>query len=37
VWASTSRTANPSNLDTLINEVADATAKEMVRQGFLAP
>jgi hypothetical protein len=37
VWASTSRTTNPKNLDALVNEVADATAKEMVRQGFLAP
>ncbi len=37
LWASTSRTANPSNIDTLVNEVADATAKEMKKQGFLAP
>jgi hypothetical protein len=37
VWASTSRTTNPRNIDTLVKEVADATAKEMVRQGFLAP
>ncbi len=36
LWASTSRTANPKNLDTLINEVADATAKEMAKQGLLA-
>ncbi len=36
IWASTSRTANPSNIDTLVNEVADATAKEMKKQGFLA-
>lgn len=36
VWASTSRTSNPRDLDTLINEVADATAKEMVRQGLLS-
>ena len=37
LWASTSRTTNPSNLDSLLNEVADATAKEMKKQGFLAP
>jgi hypothetical protein len=37
LWASTSRTTNPSNLDGLLNEVADATAKEMKKQGFLAP
>jgi hypothetical protein len=36
LWASTSRTANPKNLNTLINEVADATAKEMAKQGLLA-
>lgn len=35
LWASTSRTTNPDNLTSLINEVADATAKEMARQGFL--
>ena len=37
LWASTSRTANPKNLDTLIKEVADATAKEMAKEGLLAP
>jgi hypothetical protein len=37
LWASTSRTANPSNIDSLVNEVAEATAKEMKKQGFLAP
>jgi hypothetical protein len=36
LWASTSRTTNPQNLDTLINEVASATAKEMVDEGVLA-
>jgi len=36
LWASTSRTTNPGNLDKLINEVADATAKEMAKQGLLA-
>ena len=37
LWASTSRTTNPANLDALLNEVADATAKEMKKQGFLSP
>jgi hypothetical protein len=37
LWASTSKTTNPGDLDTLLNEVADATAKEMKKQGFLAP
>ncbi len=37
LWASTSRTTNPGNLDALLNEVADATAKEMKKQGFLTP
>jgi hypothetical protein len=37
LWASTSRTTNPQNLDTLVKEVADATAKEMAQQGLLAP
>jgi hypothetical protein len=36
LWASTSRTANPKNLDTLVKEVADATAQEMAKQGLLA-
>src|SRR5450432_553154 len=36
LWASTSRTTNPGNLDGLLSEVADATAKEMKKQGFLA-
>jgi len=36
LWASTSRTTNPGNLDALINEVADATVKEMASQGLLA-
>ena len=35
LWASTSRTTNPNNLTSLINEVAGATAQEMARQGFL--
>jgi hypothetical protein len=37
LWASTSRTTDPRNLDALVNDVAQATAKEMVRQGLLAP
>lgn len=37
LWASTSRTSNPANLDTLVREVAQATAKEMQKQGFLVP
>ncbi len=36
LWASTSRTTNPTNLDKLVTEVADATAKEMAKQGVLA-
>jgi hypothetical protein len=36
LWASTSRTTNPRDLDSLVKEVAAATAKEMVRQGLLA-
>jgi hypothetical protein len=27
---------NPKDLDSLVNEVADATAKEMVKQGLLS-
>jgi hypothetical protein len=37
LWASTSRTTNPQNVDGLVKEVADATAKEMAKQGLLAP
>ena len=36
LWSSTSRTTNPKDIEKLVNEVADATAKEMVKQGFLA-
>jgi hypothetical protein len=36
LWASTSRTTNPENLDTLVKEISDATANEMVKQGLLA-
>jgi hypothetical protein len=37
LWASTSRTTNPKDLGSLVNEVADATAREMVKQGLLLP
>jgi hypothetical protein len=36
LWASTSRTTNPADLNSLINDVAHATAAEMAKQGFLA-
>jgi hypothetical protein len=36
LWSSTSRTTNPKDIENLVNEVADATAKEMVKQGLLA-
>ena len=36
LWSSTSRTTNPKDLGSLVNQVADATAKEMVKQGLLA-
>jgi len=36
LWASTSRTTNPAGLNALVREVADATARAMVREGFLA-
>jgi hypothetical protein len=36
MWSSTSRTTNPKDLDSLVNEVAYANAKEMVKQGLLA-
>jgi hypothetical protein len=35
IWSSTSRTTNFKDLGALVNEVADATAKEMVKQGLL--
>ena len=37
LFASTSRTTNPRDINSLVNEVADATAREMVRQGILKP
>jgi hypothetical protein len=36
LWSGTSRTVNPKNIDDLVNQVANATAKEMVKQGLLA-
>ncbi len=37
LWAGTSRTTDPGKISTLIDEVADAAAKEMTRQGVLKP
>lgn len=36
LWAGTSRTTNPGNLDSFVKEVAAAAAKEMQKQGLLA-
>jgi len=36
LWASTSRTTNPGNLNALVREVAAATGRAMQREGFLA-
>jgi hypothetical protein len=36
LWSSMSRTTNPKDIENLVNEVAYATAKEMVKQGLLA-
>ena len=36
LWASTSRTTNPNNINALVAEVSDVTAQEMVKQGLLA-
>lgn len=36
LWASTSRTVNPRDIYRLVKEVADATSREMARQGFIA-
>jgi len=35
LWASSSHTTNPRNLDALVSEVAGATAKEMEKQGLI--
>ena len=37
LWAGTSRTTNPGNLDAFVQEVAAAAAKEMQKQGLLPP
>lgn len=37
VWAGTSRTTDPSAVTRLVEEVADAAAKEMKKQGVLPP
>jgi hypothetical protein len=36
LWASSSRTTNPSDVSALASEVAAATAREMVSQGLVA-
>jgi hypothetical protein len=36
LWASTSRTTNPTDMNALVGEVAEETAKQMQSQGFLA-
>jgi len=36
LWAGTSRTSNPQDVQSLINEVADAVAGQMSRQGLIA-
>jgi hypothetical protein len=36
LWASTSRTTNPAGLEGLASEVAEANARAMVSEGFLA-
>jgi hypothetical protein len=36
LWASTSRTSNPDNLSDLVDEVADAVAREAAKQGLIA-
>jgi hypothetical protein len=36
LWSSTSRTTNPQDIAQLVNEVANATTKEMHKQGLLA-
>lgn len=37
LWAGTSRTSDPTNVQRLVSEIADAAAKQMVKQGVLAP
>lgn len=36
LWAGTSRTSNPEGLSSLVDEVADAVANEVVKQGLIA-
>ncbi len=36
LWAGTSRTSNPAGVQSLITEVADAVASQMVKQGLIA-
>ena len=36
LWAGTSRTSNPAGLSSLVDEVADAVAREVVKQGLIA-
>ena len=36
LWSSTSRTTNPQDIAHLVNEVANASAKEMIKQELLA-
>ncbi|HWM67181.1 MAG TPA: hypothetical protein VNO35_11410 [Steroidobacteraceae bacterium] len=35
LWAGTSRTTNPSNIDRFVDELADAVGTEMTKQGLL--
>jgi hypothetical protein len=35
IWAGTSRTSDPGNVEKLVNQVADAAAKQMQKQGLL--
>ncbi len=37
VWASQSRTMNPSNVDGLVKDVANASARELRKQGLIGP
>jgi hypothetical protein len=36
LWAGTSRTSNPAGLSSLVDEVADAVAREVVKEGLIA-
>jgi hypothetical protein len=37
LWAGTSRTTDPGKISKLVDEIADAAAREMTRQGVLKP